>query len=259
MEQKLVCDTVKDLLPLYVDGLTSEASNQSINAHLNECGDCRTALAQMTEQLEVEAAPEVENFKKYLNKSKLSIFYWVMGIVAIIAVITCIIVNIAVELRLSWSLIVLGGIITAYLPAYVAIEAENHKFIKAVAALNGCVFGLLLLIQAVVYGVMGIGSIWIWRIGLPIVLLWSAVVWLSILCHVCFKLNPLIALSVLCFLAVPGNAVTNWIAGEYHSIADFTDNFVSNGLGDVMMGVVFLVIGLILQIKKQKPQRQNAN
>lgn len=256
MEQKLVCDTVKDLLPLYVDGLTSEASNQSIRAHLEGCADCRTALSQMTEQVEVEAAPEVENFKKYLNKSKWSIFYWVMGSLAMIAIITCFIVNIAVELRLSWSLIVLGGIITAYLPAYVAIEAENHKFIKAVAVLNGCVFGLLLLIQAVVYGVMGIGSVWIWRIGLPIALLWSAVVWLSILSHVCFQWNPLLALSVLCFLAVPANGLTNWLAGDYHSMADFTDNFVANGLGDLMIGVVFLIIGLVFRMKRGKAQKE---
>lgn len=245
MEQKLVCDTVKDLLPLYVDHLTSEASNESIDAHLAGCADCRTALTQMTEQLEVEAAPEVQNFKKYLYKSKWSIFYWVMGSLAIIAIITCFIVNIAVERRLSWSLMVLGGIITAYLPVYVAIEVERHKFIKAVAVLNGCVFGLLLLIQAVVYDVMGIGSMWIWGIGLPIALLWSAVVWVSILCHVCFKLNPFIALSVFCFLAVPANALTNWLA-------NCSDNFVANGLGNLMTGIVFLTIGVMVQMKKGK-------
>lgn len=254
MEQKLVCDTVKDLLPLYVDELTSEASNQSIEAHLAECDVCRTALEQMTEHVEVEAAPEVENFKKYLKKSKLSIFYAVMVVLAFIAVAVCLIVNVAVELRLSWSLIVIGSIITAYLPAYTAITAEKHKFIKAAAVLNGCVFGLLLLIQAVAYGIMEIGSVWIWNVGLPIAALWSAVVWIAIICNVCFNWNLLISLAILCFLAVPGNGLTNWITGNYRSMADFANNYISNGLGDMVMGIVFLIIGFVMQTRKKNSE-----
>ncbi|MGN0475510.1 MAG: zf-HC2 domain-containing protein [Acutalibacteraceae bacterium] len=252
MEQKLVCDTVKDLLPLYVDKLTSEASNQSIDEHIAECEDCRAALERMTEKLDVEVAPEVNDFKKYLNKSKWSIVYYVMGILAIIAIITCFIVNIAVELRLSWSLIVVGGIITAYLPAYTAIKSKKHKFIKMVAVFNVCAIFLLILIQAVVYNIMGIGSVWIWSIGLPIALLWSAIVWISILCNLIFKVNPLISLSVLCFLAVPANGLTNMLSGDYHSMADFTENFVANGLGNLLAAIVFLIIGIIIELEKKR-------
>lgn len=255
MEQKLVCDTVKDLLPLYVDKLTSEVSNQSIDEHIAECEDCRAALCQMTQKLDVEVAPEVKDFKKYLNKSKWSMFYYVMGILAIIAIVTCFIVNIAVEVRLSWSLIVVGGIITAYLPAYVAISARTHKFVKSVAALNVCVFLLLWVIQVVVYNIMGIGSVWLWSIGLPIAALWSAIVWISILCNLIFKANPLIALSVFCFLAVPGNGLTNVLSGDYHSMADFTSNFVANGLGDLLVGIVFLIIGVIVAIEKKRKSK----
>ena len=252
MEQKLVCDTVKDLLPLYVDKLTSEASNKSIDEHIAECEDCRAALERMTEKLDVEVAPEVNDFKKYLNKSKWSIVYYVMGILAIIAIITCFIVNMAVELRLSWSLIVAGGIITAYLPAYAAIKSKKHKFVKMVAVFNVCAVFLLILIQAVVYNIMEIGSVWIWSIGLPIALLWSAIVWISILCNLIFKVNPLISLSVLCFLAVPANGLTNMLSGDYHSMADFTENFVSNGLGNLLAAIVFLIIGIIIELEKKR-------
>lgn len=252
MEQKLVCNTVKDLLPLYVDKLTSEESNKAINEHIEKCEDCREALNQMTQKLDVDVAPEVNDFKKFLNKSKLSIFYYVMGILAIIAIVTCVIVNIAVELRLSWSLIVVGGIITAYLPAYAAISAGNHKFVKYVAVLNICMFLLLGLIQTVIYNIMGIGSVWLWNIGLPIAALWSAVVWISILCGVIFKTNLFIPLSVLCFLSIPANGLTNVLSGDYHSVEDFTSNFVSNGLADLLLAIVFLIIGIIILFKKNK-------
>ena len=39
MEQRLVCDTVRDLLPMYIDHMTSEASNESITSHMADCGE----------------------------------------------------------------------------------------------------------------------------------------------------------------------------------------------------------------------------
>lgn len=259
MEQKLVCDTVKDLLPLYVDKLTSEASNKSIDEHIADCEDCKAELNQMTQKLDVEVAPEVKDFKKYLNKSKWSIVYYVMIALAIIGIVTCVIVNIAVEHRVSWSLIVIGSIITAYLPAYVAVISKKHKFVKCVAALNICTFFLLALIQTVVYNIMGIGSVWLWNTGLPIAALWSAIVWISMLCNLIFKANTLISLSVLCFLTIPGNGLTNVLSGDYHSMADFTSNFVENGLGSLIVGIVFLIVGIIFEIEKKRVKNQNQN
>ena len=43
MEQRLVCDTVRDLLPMYIDHMTSEASNESIEEHVEGCQGCRDA------------------------------------------------------------------------------------------------------------------------------------------------------------------------------------------------------------------------
>ena len=53
MEQRLVCDTVKDLLPMYIDNMTSETSNKSIEEHINTCGECRSVLEQMRKPVEV--------------------------------------------------------------------------------------------------------------------------------------------------------------------------------------------------------------
>ena len=34
------CDIIRDLLPLYCDGLCSEASKQEIEAHVAQCQEC---------------------------------------------------------------------------------------------------------------------------------------------------------------------------------------------------------------------------
>lgn len=79
MEQRLVCDTVKDLLPMYIDNMTSVASNESIEEHIKGCEGCRAVLEQMKQPLAAETAPDVKEFKRFLKKSKLSLLYWIMG------------------------------------------------------------------------------------------------------------------------------------------------------------------------------------
>ena len=47
------CDIIRDLLPLYCDGLCSEASKQEIEAHVVQCEKCRACLAEMKEETPV--------------------------------------------------------------------------------------------------------------------------------------------------------------------------------------------------------------
>ena len=41
------CDLIRDLLPLYLDGVCSDASRRAVKAHLAGCADCRRALAEI--------------------------------------------------------------------------------------------------------------------------------------------------------------------------------------------------------------------
>ena len=47
------CEIIRDLLPLYCDGLCSEASKQEIEAHAAQCEECRAFLAEMKEEAPV--------------------------------------------------------------------------------------------------------------------------------------------------------------------------------------------------------------
>ena len=39
------CEIIQDLIPLYCDGCASEASCEEVEAHLDECRDCRSLAA----------------------------------------------------------------------------------------------------------------------------------------------------------------------------------------------------------------------
>ena len=51
------CCIIKDLLPGYVDGLTSRETNTEIQKHLKGCVSCRTAYEQMSAALLKESLP----------------------------------------------------------------------------------------------------------------------------------------------------------------------------------------------------------
>ncbi|MBR6236129.1 MAG: zf-HC2 domain-containing protein [Firmicutes bacterium] len=72
MSEKLPCGIVRDLLPLYADGLTSPETTEAVKAHLEGCSECREALRVMKEG-EPEAACEPEKEAReidYLKKVK---------------------------------------------------------------------------------------------------------------------------------------------------------------------------------------------
>lgn len=246
MEQKLTCDTIRDLLPMYVDDLTSEATNELVKKHISECKECNEILENMKKPVNVETVPEVKDFQKYLKKSRTSIFYWIMGAAAFIAILTCFIVNLAVDGKLSWFFIVVMGILTGYLPVYVMINTKKHPLVKGVAAANLCVVPLVAVIQLVLYYQMKIGSLWFVSMAVPIILLWSVCIWIAIASNLFLHINPVLALSVFAFLAVFGNFLTNWIVGEYEKPIDYFDSFVANGLGNVIAALVLLVIGVVI-------------
>jgi len=49
MKNDLTCAVVRDLLPMYIDGLTSQETNEALERHLTACPDCAALLADLRE------------------------------------------------------------------------------------------------------------------------------------------------------------------------------------------------------------------
>ncbi len=90
------CTIIRDLLPSYVDGLTSEDSNQEIANHMESCEACREYLASMRENIVSEQymrsskqiKEDIKPFKKYKEHT---IFSVSMTALVIVVGIACII------------------------------------------------------------------------------------------------------------------------------------------------------------------------
>lgn len=71
---KYPCELIRDLLPLYIDGVSSDKSNMVIEEHLKECISCRCYLESLTTQKDVDITYVDENsIEKEKRNSFLSI------------------------------------------------------------------------------------------------------------------------------------------------------------------------------------------
>jgi predicted anti-sigma-YlaC factor YlaD len=94
-EMKISCEIIKDLLPLYLDGVCSNDSKAAIEEHLTDCDNCESELQAMQKLLppdnteqnlnEAEAIKKLsKRWKKGMTKSLLKgILFTILTIVAI--------------------------------------------------------------------------------------------------------------------------------------------------------------------------------
>lgn len=64
---KLECDIVCDLLPLYHDGVVSEATKAAVEQHIHECDKCRDELKMLQKELPGEATTAPVTRRSFAN------------------------------------------------------------------------------------------------------------------------------------------------------------------------------------------------
>lgn len=125
------CDIIRDLIPLYIDGIASEASSEIVKKHLSSCGECAEIYRKMkndeivgyigNEKTDILS----EQKKKFARKSAIAGSI-IAGIFAI-PVLVCLIVNLAVGSGLDWFFIVLASLLVASSLIIVPLMMPDNK------------------------------------------------------------------------------------------------------------------------------------
>lgn len=252
MDRELECEIVRDLLPLYVDKMASDVSKESIRRHLEHCADCNEIYRRMTFHLEEEKRPsEVGDVKRFLNKTKrMFLFYGLCGL-SVLSILICMIVDLAVNKKITWSLIVDCAALFSDAFAYTALTCRKNKGFALMGVISVGTFCLLTAIQISLYYLMDTGTIWIFRYGYPIMLFWLGAVWIPVLLRTFLKWNLWDCGAVLFLLALIGNYVTNLITRDYVWKDIFEIRyFINNGLGDLLGAVLFWMLGRVKKLRK---------
>lgn len=87
---KITCNIIKDLLPLYVDNLTSDDSNNLIEEHIKECKNCNELISTLKTEIE---APNINmqlsgnSYKKLFQKirNKIITFISIALVIGVLA------------------------------------------------------------------------------------------------------------------------------------------------------------------------------
>ena len=66
---KIPCEMIQDLLPSYIDELTSEVTNREVESHVSECGQCKKVLDEMRASV-LEPTEKEEKEIDFLKKTK---------------------------------------------------------------------------------------------------------------------------------------------------------------------------------------------
>lgn len=87
MKNKLPCEIIRDLLPSYVDGLTSEVTNEAIHEHIKACDDCKNVLKRMQEPDHIESEEEQEKEIDFLKKTRTKTRRMIAGSIAAMVIL----------------------------------------------------------------------------------------------------------------------------------------------------------------------------
>ena len=104
---KISCEIIKDLLPLYQDGICSDESRKLIEEHLQSCDECKEILKNMSQTVDIscnmesyEEVADLKNLSKKLNKkmmwSMVKGAFSALVIVAVVLIIIYIFIGIKV-------------------------------------------------------------------------------------------------------------------------------------------------------------------
>lgn len=113
------CEVIQDLLPSYLDKLTSEGSNQLVEVHLNKCDTCRAVYNEMKKEL-----PQMDEKDKELSdKNEIQLMKRIKS--KIITIITTIVVTFSI----------LGFVVGAY-GNVIFQEGDPIPLIRSIAKLE---------------------------------------------------------------------------------------------------------------------------
>lgn len=127
------CEIVRDLMPLYLDGVASGQSRQMVDEHLSECSECSALFSKMkNSELELEVKEEKNDViarQRKVFKRKSALVGSVLAGIFMIPILICLIVNLAAGTGLTWFFIVLASLLVAASLTVVPLMVPADRFL----------------------------------------------------------------------------------------------------------------------------------
>ena len=138
---------ISDLLPLYQDGICSEASRKIVEEHLAECPSCSKLLGKLgdttIDEKIIKEKNEVIKSQSKLFKKKSALAGAIVGGVFALPILICLIVDLASGSGLSWFFIVLAAMFIPTSLFVVPLMVNKNKMFMTMTSFTASVIFLL--------------------------------------------------------------------------------------------------------------------
>ncbi len=144
---KYSCNMIRDLLPLYADGVCSDESRSAVAEHLMVCPDC-TGLLRQLQSTEIETALQTEKASVLKRQAqrlrrRSALAGTIVACIFMVPILICLIVNLATGAPLGWFFVVLAAMLLAASVVIVPLVVRKNRFFWS--SCSTLVFLLLLL------------------------------------------------------------------------------------------------------------------
>lgn len=239
------CEVVRDLLPSYVEKLSSEKTNDLLKEHFETCEACKKELEEMLYEIHIDKVPQNQDFKKYLNKTKqMYILKGILLSVGVIGIFVSFFVDFAMNQKLTWSLIVDMGVVYVYAILFTLFLKKKNKLFCIATVASVLLLPMLWGIEYVINSYfLTTPQYWLKEIAVPICIIWIAILYISIFIQYLTK-NLWFMLGGFLILCSVGSVLTNAIAQElpiletFNNGYDWIDDIVS-----LLCGILCIIVG----------------
>ncbi|MCR5417672.1 MAG: zf-HC2 domain-containing protein [Lachnospiraceae bacterium] len=144
---KYECKMIEDLLPLYKDGVCSEASSNAVKEHLAECPACTKMLDELKdtsvdELIRKEKDDVIGSQSKYFKRKSALIGAIIAGVFTL-PILICLLVDIVSGHGLSWFYIVLAAMLIPTSLVVVPLMAPKNRMLYSMCSFAASVIVLL--------------------------------------------------------------------------------------------------------------------
>ncbi len=147
---------IKDILPLYSDGICSEATKNVVEEHLAECPDCRNLLGKLKDnKIDIEMVNEKESVidsQAKFFKRKSALAGGIVAAVFALPILICLIVAIANGSGLGWFFVVLAAMFIPTSLIVVPLMVPKYKMLFTMGSFAASLMLLLLVCAIYTHG-----------------------------------------------------------------------------------------------------------
>ncbi len=170
-----------------------------------------------------------------------------LGLLLILAIFTCLIVDIAVTHQFTWSRIVLvscvyGGCL--FLPPFISKKRGLFYSLCFLTVLIFPFLGILYRLTAPA----SVTTIILWQMEFPIALIWLVFLWLIVLLVRKVRINPWLKVSILSLTCIPCDLFTNFLIDRlFSSNYSFFDvmEYIITVFALLFIAVICFLIGML--------------